>query len=621
MTTKVTKKQALVASFVTLVCASAIAFTQCNNISGKENDPTVSSSSGSEKKTTSSVEPEKGKKEKEKSSKEVITDKERKKIDQIISNSTTLGEYTTERLGLSDSNHVTRVLNQDISSILPKPAVSNTPTTPVPETPVQNNPPAPENPLPELPTPPVQSTPQIILAASEIVIGQGTAFSAFNYFTVADSGDSAPKASVTEIDTFVLGWQTVNIYVQNKFGNTATAVLRVFVNAFPQITVSNSHVEIPMGSNVNLLDYVSATDFEDGDISGYIAVDSGGFTTSKEGEFVVTYYVKDSLQFSAIPKQITFHVTNAAPEIIAKDIEIEIDQPFNPLEHARVYDREGENIELTTENILENTVDVTSEGTYTVKYGNVKDSQGKAAADVSIKVKVVNEAPKISAPEFTLHIGDSFDKEAYKKTINVTDREDDKNGKDIEITFDEAALNLVSTTEEKEFSISIKAVDSHGKETTITGTIKIINDKPTITGVEDTEISVGDNFNPLAGVTATDYEDGDIPVTSITVGGTVNSNIPGEYTLTYSVVDSHGKKSDTYTRKVTVKALDSKILSSPVPFITNETKQSPTNEYVEKIGTVETSEERKEEDSTTMNSEKKEETDETTERIEEHEKN
>lgn len=70
-----------------------------------------------------------------------------------------------------------------------------------------------------------------------------------------------------------------------------------------------------------------------------------------------------------------------------------------------------------------------------------------------------------------------------------------------------------------------------------------------ISGANDITITVGDTFNPLDGVTATDSVDG--AITNIQVTGTVNTNAPAVYTLTYKVTGSDGKEV-TVTRKVTV---------------------------------------------------------------------
>ncbi|WP_240927481.1 glycosyl hydrolase family 18 protein [Paenibacillus thiaminolyticus] len=65
------------------------------------------------------------------------------------------------------------------------------------------------------------------------------------------------------------------------------------------------------------------------------------------------------------------------------------------------------------------------------------------------------------------------------------------------------------------------------------------NQPPVLHGVTDLTLQVGDNFDKLAGVTATDAEDGDL-TSRIAVTGEVNTNVAGKYELVYSVTDSQG---------------------------------------------------------------------------------
>jgi len=76
---------------------------------------------------------------------------------------------------------------------------------------------------------------------------------------------------------------------------------------------------------------------------------------------------------------------------------------------------------------------------------------------------------------------------------------------------------------------------------------------PVIDGVEDVDITVGDEFDPLAGVSATDEVDGNL-TSDIEVSGTVDVDTVGEYTVTYSVTNSGGKTT-TESRTVTVNNL------------------------------------------------------------------
>ena len=86
------------------------------------------------------------------------------------------------------------------------------------------------------------------------------------------------------------------------------------------------------------------------------------------------------------------------------------------------------------------------------------------------------------------------------------------------------------------------------------------NSAPVISGANNITINLGDKFNALSGVTATDKEDGDL-TSAIKVAGTVDTSKAGEYTLTYSVKDSSGKET-IVTRVVTVFDKDAPVVNT-----------------------------------------------------------
>ena len=86
------------------------------------------------------------------------------------------------------------------------------------------------------------------------------------------------------------------------------------------------------------------------------------------------------------------------------------------------------------------------------------------------------------------------------------------------------------------------------------------NSAPVISGANNITINLGDKFNALSGVTATDKEDGDL-TSAIKVEGTVDTSKAGEYTLTYSVKDSSGKET-IVTRVVTVFDKDAPVVNT-----------------------------------------------------------
>ena len=96
-----------------------------------------------------------------------------------------------------------------------------------------------------------------------------------------------------------------------------------------------------------------------------------------------------------------------------------------------------------------------------------------------------------------------------------------------------------------------------GQSQKIKNVLTYVKELPTnnlpVINASDKEIFVGDNFDPLKDVTATDAEDGTIILTQDNIKeNTVDISKPGEYKITYLVTDSVGATTEK-TIKVTVK--------------------------------------------------------------------
>ena len=164
-----------------------------------------------------------------------------------------------------------------------------------------------------------------------------------------------------------------------------------------------------------------------------------------------------------------------------------------------------------------------------------------------------NQAPVISGVgNQTITVGESFDPLAG---VTATDKENGDLTDKIEVT------GRVNTNEEGSYTLTYSVTDSDGNETTAKRVItvkkkEISNEKPQLFGVNNQTITVGESFDPLARVTATDKEDGDL-TDKIEVTGSVDTTKAGVYTLTYAVTDSDNnttrqEKTITVKQKATV---------------------------------------------------------------------
>lgn len=101
-----------------------------------------------------------------------------------------------------------------------------------------------------------------------------------------------------------------------------------------------------------------------------------------------------------------------------------------------------------------------------------------------------------------------------------------------------------------DYDNNIVVTDDAGNETKVPVKISVIN-APTINGVTDKTITVGDTIDYMAGVTATDGKGADI-TSSVTVDSSaVKTDTAGSYQTTYKVTDQYGLTSSA-TSNVTV---------------------------------------------------------------------
>lgn len=101
-----------------------------------------------------------------------------------------------------------------------------------------------------------------------------------------------------------------------------------------------------------------------------------------------------------------------------------------------------------------------------------------------------------------------------------------------------------------DYDNNIVVTDDAGNETKVPVKISVIN-APTINGVTDKTITVGDTIDYMAGVTATDGKGADI-TSSVTVDSSaVKTDTAGNYQATYKVTDQYGL-TNSATSNVTV---------------------------------------------------------------------
>ena len=256
---------------------------------------------------------------------------------------------------------------------------------------------------------------------------------------------------------------------------------------------------------------------------------------------------------------------NNIPNIKAKDKEINLGDKFDPLETVSAKDKEGG--DLTNKiKVIKNEVDINKQGKYEVLY-EVADKDGNKTTkaifvNVKPKEEVINNTPVIEASDRDINEEDNFN---ILEKITATDKEDGDLTKNIKVI-----KNDVNVNKPGKYEVTYEVSDKEGNKATKTIFVNVkpkekeenINNSIPNIEANDRSISLGDNFNPLEFLVATDKEDGDLTNKIKVIKNEVDSNQPGKYKVTYEVADKDGNKA-TKTINVNVKPKESNIDKIP----------------------------------------------------------
>jgi len=195
-----------------------------------------------------------------------------------------------------------------------------------------------------------------------------------------------------------------------------------------------------------------------------------------------------------------------------------------------------------------------------VKYENVTGNvEFVGKWEFKKNASIINHIPTISASDKTLTVGDTFDP---LKDVTARDKEDGDLTKEIEIL-----KNEVNTSKARVYEVTYKVTDSKGASSiktiyvTVNPKMEELNRIPTISASDKT-LTVGDTFDSLKDVTATDKEDGDLTKEIEILKNEVNTSKAGVYEVTYKVTDSKGASS--------IKTIKVTVIEKNIPIIPNE---------------------------------------------------
>lgn len=357
--------------------------------------------------------------------------------------------------------------------------------------------------------------------------------------------------ALTVLSVVACGGVTTTQAPTTQAPTTAAPTTAVDDTEAPVITGADN-ITVYVGADFNPLTGVTATDNVDGDITSSITI-TGTVDTSATGTYFLKYSVTDE---AGNKREVTRYVyVEVDPALIGDEmvpngdfsLGWEIWTTTTGLEGGNanfaVVDGELE-IEITSvsgglwEPRLENQGIAFEQGkTYQVSF----DARAVAPRSVHVQVgELLSSAPWFdNFKEGQTTIFDLTTTMAtYSFKFNMTEATNE-NGSLI-FEFGTVGTENLLTTVYLDNVVIVEA-DPDPDATA-----------PTILGATNLTLETGTPFDPLEGVTAVDNLDGDV-TDKLIVNGTVNTNTPGEYTITYVVWDEAG---NITSKSITITVVD-----------------------------------------------------------------
>ncbi|VVB70368.1 HYR domain protein [uncultured archaeon] len=359
---------------------------------------------------------------------------------------------------------------------------------------------------------------------------------------------------------FALGNTGVTCNAQDTAGNNATSVtfnVTVQDTTPPVVTVPSDITKEATASTTQVtFTAPSATDLVDGSVTTTCTHNSGdlfpvGVTTincsatdshGNTGSAIFSVTITDTTppEISGTPSDITAEATNSSGAVVEYSL---------PTANDLV---DGS----TSVSCLPASGSVFALDATTLVTCSSTDSHGNTGTS-NFNVKVQDT----TAPVITLYGSSSLILE-YGDTYNDAGATA-SDAVDGNLTGSIVTVNSVNSSAVGDYTVTYDVTDAHGnKATQVVRTVHVIDtDNPVITllGFDPVTLEVHSTYND-AGATAIDDVDGDL-TNSIVTNNPVNSDVVGNYTVTYNVNDAHGNSATQVTRTVSIIDNESPVLT------------------------------------------------------------
>ncbi|MGL9876836.1 bacterial Ig-like domain-containing protein [Enterococcus sp. DIV0240d] len=374
---------------------------------------------------------------------------------------------------------------------------------------------------------------QETVAAKDSTLYVGDAWTAAdNFLSATDKDGNAVTITEVaingEVDTDTPGEYQV-IYRNGKA--EATATITVLAD---QTSIKVKDSTLYVGDDWHAVDnFVSATDKTGANVPFSSVVVSGAVDTSKEGQYPVVY------QNGNQKATATITVVANQETVVAKDSTLYVGDAWELADNfVSATNKKGQPLSLA-EVTTSGEVDTKVPGEYQVIYRS-----GKAEATATITV--LADQTSIKAKDSTLYVGDDW--QAIDNFVSATD----KTGANLPFSG-VTVSGSVDTSKEGQYKVTY----SNGKTEAI-ATITVVANQETV-AAKDSTLYVGDSWEAADNfLSATDKDGKALPLTEVTVDGTVDTSKAGRYEVIYRNGKAEAKATITLLADQTsVKAKDS----------------------------------------------------------------
>ncbi|GKT03770.1 bacterial Ig-like domain-containing protein [Furfurilactobacillus entadae] len=256
------------------------------------------------------------------------------------------------------------------------------------------------------------------------------------------------------------------------------------------------------------------------------------------GDYPVTYSYTDT-QGNVVSKKVTVHVTATKASVTGHDSNL-IAGPNTKWQASDNFDgaTDANGNPVTLNNVsVSGTVNPQVPGDYAVTY-SYTDTQGNVVSKI-VTVHVTASKASVTGHDSTVIAGPNTKWQASDNFDGATDI----NGNSLTLT-DVTVSGSVNPQVAGDYPVIYSYTDVQGNVVSKTATIHVTATKASVTGHDSTVIAgpntkwqASDNFDG-----AMDENGNPLTLTDVTVSGSVNSQVAGDYAVTYSYTDAEGNQ-------------------------------------------------------------------------------